>query len=79
MSKMIFYLAGIGGLATDYCVLNTAKDALSNGFKVVLLLDAIRAVDLHAGDGQAAIDEMIKYSARPARVTDISRVQDVRG
>ena len=50
----------IGGLATDYCVLNTVKDALSQGFKVKLLLDAVRAVDLHAGDGQAAIDEMLR-------------------
>lgn len=61
----------IGGLATDYCVLRTVTDALSNGFKVVLLLDAIRAVDLCAGDGQAAIEEMIKCGARPARATDI--------
>lgn len=63
----------IGGLATDYCVLNTAKDALSNGFKVVLLLDAMRAVDLHAGDGQAAIEEMVKCGARPARAVDVGR------
>lgn len=56
----------IGGLATDYCVLNTVKDALSQGFKVVLLQDAIRAVNLHAGDGQAAINEMIKCGAELA-------------
>ena len=54
-----------GGLATDYCVLNTVKDALSQGFKVVLLLDAIRAVEVRAGDGQKAIDEMIGLGAEP--------------
>lgn len=61
----------IGGLATDYCVLNTVKDALSHGFKVILLQDAMRAVDLHAGDGQAAIDEMIRCGAAPARFSEI--------
>lgn len=62
----------IGGLATDYCVLNTVKDALSLGFKVELLLDAIRAVDVRAGDGQAAIDEMIRLGAEPVRYADIA-------
>ena len=55
----------IGGLATDYCVLNTVRDALSHGFKVALMVDAIRAVNLRAGDGQAAIDEMIERGAVP--------------
>lgn len=61
----------IGGLATDYCVLNTVKDALSQDFKVELLLDAIRAVEVHAGDGQAAIDEMVHRGAEPIRLARI--------
>ncbi len=55
----------IGGLATDYCVLNTVRDALAQGFRVVLLLDAIRAVEVKPGDGQAAIDEMVARGAEP--------------
>lgn len=55
----------IGGLATDYCVLNTVIDALSHGFKVKLLLDAVRAVNLQPGDGRAAIDVMIDHGAEP--------------
>lgn len=62
----------VGGLATDYCVLNTVKDALSQGFKVALLLDAIRAVDVHAGDGQAAIAQMIERGARPLQFADLA-------
>lgn len=40
----------IGGLATEYCVLNTANDALRHGYEVVLLEDAIRAIDPAAGE-----------------------------
>jgi nicotinamidase/pyrazinamidase len=54
----------IGGLATDYCVLNTVRDALRLGFRVYLLADAIRAVDVHAGDGLIAEEEMVKLGAR---------------
>ena len=48
----------IAGLATDYCVLATVKDALDTGFTVVLLEDGVRAVDVTSGDGARAIDEM---------------------
>ena len=62
----------IGGLATDYCVLNTVKDALSQGFAVMLLLDAIRAVDLHPGDGRAAIAQMIELGAQPLQFSELA-------
>ncbi|MGB6223178.1 bifunctional nicotinamidase/pyrazinamidase [Haloferula sp.] len=48
----------IAGLATDYCVKFTALDALAEGFKVRLILDACRGVDLKAGDIDAAVAEM---------------------
>lgn len=48
----------VGGLATDYCVLNTVLDARRLGYDVVLLSEAIRAVDVRAGDGARAIAEM---------------------
>ncbi len=62
----------IGGLATDYCVLNSVKDALADGFVVFLLLDAMRPVDLHPGDGEAAIDEMLAGGAHPMQYEDIA-------
>ncbi len=46
------------GLATDYCVKETALDAIRQGFGTTVLANAIAAVDLQPGDGQRAIDEM---------------------
>jgi nicotinamidase/pyrazinamidase len=57
----------IGGLATDYCVRATVLDALKNRFEVVLLEDAVRAVDANPGDGDRAITEMIAAGAKPVR------------
>jgi nicotinamidase/pyrazinamidase len=46
------------GLATDYCVKATAIDAVEAGFATSVHRDAIAAVDLEAGDGDRAIEEM---------------------
>jgi nicotinamidase/pyrazinamidase len=46
------------GLATDYCVKFTCLDGRSLGYEVVLVEDASRGVDLHAGDVCRAIEDM---------------------
>lgn len=43
------------GLATDYCVKETALDARRLGFATTVLTDAVAAVDLQPGDGEAAL------------------------
>jgi nicotinamidase/pyrazinamidase len=53
----------VGGLATDFCVLNTVKDALDLGYQVSLLSDAIRAVNLQPNDDSKAIEAMRQRGA----------------
>ena len=52
------------GLATDYCVQATALDALGLGLAVYLIEDGCRAVNLHAGDGAAAVETLRRAGAR---------------
>jgi len=56
--------ATIVGLATDYCVKETALDAVRLGFETVVISDAIAAVDLNAGDGAAALEAMAAAGAQ---------------
>ena len=62
----------IGGIATDYCVLETVRDAVRLGYEVMLLSDAIRAVDVQPGDGQRAVEEMIRLGAHPVTLANLS-------
>lgn len=61
----------VGGLATDYCVLNTVRDACKLGYEVMLLTDAIRAVNVSPEDGRRAEGEMRSLGARLVTLTDI--------
>ena len=48
----------IGGLATDYCVRATGLDARAAGLDVVVLADAVCAVDVEPGDGDRALAKL---------------------
>ena len=48
----------VAGLATDYCVKETARHAVEIGFEAEVVRDAVRAVDLEPGDGAAALAEL---------------------
>jgi nicotinamidase/pyrazinamidase len=54
----------ITGLATDYCVKETALDGVKKGFEVYLVTDAIRAVNVTEGDGEKALQELKRSGAR---------------
>jgi len=62
----------VGGVATDYCVLSTVKDALAMGYEVCLLKDAIRAVNVQPGDGERAEKEMESLGAVSVTLEDLT-------
>ena len=52
------------GLATDYCVRETALDALRLGFAADVLLEGVRAVDREPGDGDRALEAIAAAGTR---------------
>ncbi|MEW6023355.1 MAG: nicotinamidase [Pseudomonadota bacterium] len=61
------------GLATDYCVLNTALDARKNGFETVILPEAMRAVNVQPEDGERAIAQMREAGATTATLAELEQ------
>lgn len=55
----------IGGLATDYCVLNTVEDGVRLGYAAMVLIACIRAVNVRPGDGERALAAMFAAGAVP--------------
>ncbi len=62
----------VAGLATEYCVRATVLDARAAGFEVVVLEDAVRALEVHAGDETRALAEMRAAGARIVRTPELS-------
>ncbi|HSW72383.1 MAG TPA: bifunctional nicotinamidase/pyrazinamidase, partial [Chlamydiales bacterium] len=52
------------GVATDYCVKYSVLDALELGYKVFVIQDLCRGVDLHSGDVKRALEEMKSKGAK---------------
>lgn len=53
----------VAGLTTDYCVKSSVLDARDRGYPVTVLQNGIRAVNLQPGDGDQAIEEMLRAGA----------------
>jgi nicotinamidase/pyrazinamidase len=65
------------GLATDYCVKFSALSGLANGFRVTVVPEGIRAVNLQPNDGEEALDEMRKAGAEVVEVVEVVEVSRV--
>jgi nicotinamidase/pyrazinamidase len=51
------------GLATDYCVLYSVRDALTLGLQSFVVTDACRGIDSEPGDVERALEEMRERGA----------------
>jgi nicotinamidase/pyrazinamidase len=53
----------IAGLTIEYCVKQTALDALHGGLRVTVLTDGIAGIDAHPGDADRALADMQRAGA----------------
>lgn len=60
------------GLATDYCVKQTVLDACRLGFRVVVLSDGVRGIDVEPGDSKRALEAMQEAGAIVASSADLA-------
>jgi nicotinamidase/pyrazinamidase len=60
----------IGGLATDYCVVNSVVDAAKMNFKTIVLIDASRGIEAKSGDIERAFETMKRNGAEMAVMSD---------
>lgn len=59
------------GLATDYCVKQTVLDGCRLGFRVVVLKDGVRGINVNPGDSDRALEAMQEAGAIIADSTDV--------
>jgi nicotinamidase/pyrazinamidase len=59
----------VGGLATDFCVLETVRDARARGLAVLLLRDAIRGID--EAESERAVSTMVELGAVPVSLEHV--------
>jgi len=63
----------IAGLATDYCVKFSTFDAIKKGFKVKVLTDAVKGVNLKPDDSKDALRKMKQAGAGFVTIKSIIR------
>ena len=71
------YRLFVGGLATEYCILNTVLDSRKLGFSTLLLSDAVRGINAKPNDANGAIEEMVSAGAEQVALEDFPDVLDV--
>jgi nicotinamidase/pyrazinamidase len=59
------------GLATDYCILFTAREAVRAGLAVTVLTDAVAGVDVTPGDAARALEELRRAGVRLGSVAEL--------
>jgi nicotinamidase/pyrazinamidase len=68
----------IAGLATDYCVRATGRDARAAALDVVILADAVCAVDVQPGDGDRALAELVAEGCELSTTAATLRAMEAR-
>jgi nicotinamidase/pyrazinamidase len=61
----------LGGLATDYCVKQTALDGIAAGFGVQVMTDCVKGVNLRKGD---SADALRLLASKGAKLTNSTAV-----
>jgi nicotinamidase/pyrazinamidase len=61
----------LAGLATDYCVYFSALDGLAAGFRVAVLEDACRGVDVPPGNLEKSLGEMRRQGVEILRTDNV--------
>ncbi|HUK84842.1 MAG TPA: nicotinamidase, partial [Candidatus Acidoferrum sp.] len=56
----------VGGLATDYCVVNTVLDARKLGYETIVLTDATLGINTEPGDVDRAFEAIFNAGAQQA-------------
>jgi nicotinamidase/pyrazinamidase len=69
----------VGGLATDYCVVNSVLDARKMGFNVVVLVDGSRGINVKPGDVDKALNAMMKSGAEQITLADFPEPEALTG
>jgi|SRR5579884_24272 nicotinamidase/pyrazinamidase len=69
----------VGGIATDYCARATALGGLGEGFRVTILIDTMRGINLKPGDIEQAIADMVRAGASVTTLERLDLSAEVEG
>ena len=68
----------VGGLATDYCVKQTALDALRAGFDVSIMTDCVKGVNLRKVDSSRALGLLARKGASLVKSEEAIKKSDAQ-